>query len=729
MDAVEVAKTLFFQGIEHLEKQEWRKAEDCFRKALRHAPERPSILHNLSVVLLKQDKLEDAARVIDQVLALEPDAPDGWISRAELFNKQKRPEDALISIDRALALQPDNPEAYLTRAVVLYDLGRQPDALASCDLAIRLNPQSSEAWANRGNALLALMRFEPAMESYDRALALRPDLAQNHLNHAIALIQLRRPLQALESAQRALALRPDYAEANVTAGAALSATADYAGAIAYYDRAVALKPDYPEAWANRASALDQLKEYSAAIDSYERALALKPDYDFIEGALLHAQMKISLWDGFETRVQRLEEAVGRGEKSCIPFTLLALSDSPSLQRKAAETWIHRSRLPDPRPAAASSRKPKIRVGYYSPDFRNHAVSILAAGLYERHDRHAFEIFGFSLGPRTNDDMRARVSVAFDRFIEIDDHNDVEVAAMSRELGIDIAIDLGGHTEHSRTRIFAARAAPIQVNFLGYPGTIGASYMDYIIGDAVVIPRYARANYTESVVQLPYCYQVNDTRRPLPTDTIPRETLGLPARDFVFCCFNNTFKITPEVFASWMRILAQVSRSVLWLLEDNQLASDNLRRAAACAGVAPERLIFAPRATPRQHLARHRAADLFLDTLPYTAHTTASDALWTGLPLLTLIGRSFPARVAASLLTTVGLPELITHTREDYEALAVRLAQNPQELTALRARLDRARSTTPLFDTALFARHIESAYREMWDRYLAGLPPTHFAVPA
>jgi predicted O-linked N-acetylglucosamine transferase (SPINDLY family) len=352
-----------------------------------------------------------------------------------------------------------------------------------------------------------------------------------------------------------------------------------------------------------------------------------------------------------------------------------------------------------------------------------------AGLFESHNKNNFELIAFSFGAEHKDKMRERVSSSFDQFIDVQNKSDKDVALLSRNIGIDIAIDLKGFTKDGRIGIFFHRAAPIQVNYLGYPGTAGAAYIDYIIADRTLIPENSQQHYSEKIVYLPNSYQVNDRKREIAEKIFSRESLGLPKTDFVFCCFNNNYKITPSTFSSWMRILKKVNGSVLWLLEDNTTAANNLRKEAHAKGVDSQRLIFATRMPPADHLARHHAADLFLDTLPCNAHTTASDALWSGLPVLTCMGESFASRVAASLLNAIGLPELITNSQEQYEALAIELAFNPEKLGTIKQRLDKNRLTFPLFDTDLLTKHLEAAYTQMYERYHADLPPEHFHVNA
>jgi predicted O-linked N-acetylglucosamine transferase (SPINDLY family) len=411
-----------------------------------------------------------------------------------------------------------------------------------------------------------------------------------------------------------------------------------------------------------------------------------------------------------------------------PFPFLAMLDDPALHRMAARIYTEAKCPENSALGPLPKRRPgKIRIGYYSADFHNHATTHLMAQALEAHDRGRFEVYGFSFGPDESDAMRRRVFAACDKFLDVRNASDGEIAQLSRQLGIDIAVDLKGHTQNSRPGIFAGRAAPLQAQYIGYPGTMGAAYMDYVIADKIVIPPGAEADYDEKILRLPHSYQANDSTRKISSKTTTREDAGLPPSGFVFCSFNNNYKILPDTFASWMRILTAVDGSVLWLLEDNALAAANLRRHAADRGVDPARLVFAGRVPLEDHLARHRLADLFLDTWPYNAHTTASDALWTGLPVLTRMGKAFAGRVAASLLTALDLPELITASTEDYEKRAVELARNPEKHAALRAKLAANRTTMPLFDGKLIARHLEAGYEMIHARQQSGLPPDHIEV--
>ena len=614
-----------------------------------------------------------------------------------------------------------SPDARFQEGLALHQQGQRAAARPIYEEILAANPEHFGALHLLGQIFLHDGGFEQAAAVSSRALAVKPGHAGSHLNRGNALFALRRYAEALSDYDSALARDPNAATAHNSRGNALRELGRIDEALASYNTAVALKPGSAGFHANRADLLMQLKRYGEAADACDRALGLKPDFPLLPGWRLHAKMFICDWDDVAELMDDLMARIDAGERATPVWPVLALSASAAVQARAAATWA--AKYPaDNILGQIPARVPggKIRIGYFSPDFRVHAVASLIAGVIEAHDRAAFEIHGFAYNPDEGDAMRRRLAGAFDTLTDVSTMSDRDVAMLARQRGLDIAIDLGGYTAHARTGIFACRAAPVQLNYLGYPGTMSAAYMDYIVGDATVIPAATRAYYAEKVIRLPGSYQPNDDKRPLPTQVITRAELNLPEQGVVFCCFNNTFKITPEVFDSWMRILSAVPGSVLWLLRDNDAATINLRKEAAARGVAPDRLIFAPRVPPDAHLARHRAADLFLDTLPYNAHTTAADALWMGVPVVTCVGEAFASRVAASLLTAVGLAELVTTTPAAYEALAIALAQDAARLAALRQRLEQGRDSAQLFDTRRYARNLEAAYGRVHARQLAGL---------
>jgi protein O-GlcNAc transferase len=436
------------------------------------------------------------------------------------------------------------------------------------------------------------------------------------------------------------------------------------------------------------------------------------------------------WGGLPEQRQFLLDRLTARQYTANPFALLGICDDPALHQIAARAYTRETlpRFPVAQPPPATPRD-KLRIGYFSADFHDHATMHLMAGVLECHDRDAFEIHAFSYGPEIEDAMRARARATVDHFHECARMPDGAIIAASRKAGIDIAVDLKGYTQDARLAPFAARLAPLQVSYLGYPGTIGGDFLDYILADATVLPMDQQRLYDEKIIHLPDSYQANDDRRAIAPVTPSRVEAGLPENGFVYCCFNNAYKITPEIFACWMRILTAVPGSVLWLLNNEADAMARLCGVAEAQGIDPARLVFGPSLPSAQHLARHRLADLFLDTLPYNAHTTASDALWAGLPVLTQLGQAFAGRVAASLLKAIGLPEMITRDAAEYEALAIALGRDPARIAALKAKLAAAIPTAPLFDTPRFTRHLEAAYRLMWQRHVEGKAPEGFAVPA
>jgi predicted O-linked N-acetylglucosamine transferase (SPINDLY family) len=663
-----------------------------------------------------------------EVLAREPEQADAiaHYERGNLLKDGGRYEEALASYDRAIALDPDYAYAFCNRGVVLERLDRWDAACESYDRAVALAPDDPLAHYNRGTVLRVLGRFEEALASYARAIALAPGYADCHCNQGILLTELKRWDAALASLDRAIALKPGFAAAHLHRGKLFAELQQDERAVADFERAVALDPECGDAYEQRAYALLRLRRYEEAIASGERALELQPEGAFLPGLSLNA-MQICDWREREAAVQRLVEGIEAGRKMTAPFAVLPLVDSPALHHKAAQIWV-RALFPADRslpPIAGRPSGDRLRIGYFSADLYDHVVGVVAAQIFEMHDRARFEITAFSFGPDTQDPVRKRLEQAFDRFIDVRGRSDREVALLARELRIDIAVDLGGHSQTASNKIFALRAAPVQVNYLGYPGTSGASYMDYLIADRTIVPPAHFAHYEEKVVHLPHSYLPYDSTRVIGEVLPQRERLGLPPTGFVFCCFNAAYKIAPATFAGWMRILSRVDGSVLWLARSHPTAAANLRREAACRGIDPDRLVFADRVdSAPEHLARFRAADLFLDTLPYNAHATAMDALWTGLPVVTRIGGAFPGRVAASLLRTMELPELVTTSPQQYEDLAVALAVDPERLQELREKLAHKRSSSPLFDTPLFARHLEAAYMAMQARHQDGLPPDH-----
>jgi protein O-GlcNAc transferase len=722
---------LNLSGIIAAQTQRSAEALEFFKRAVAVKKDEPTAHNNYGNVLRDLGRYDEALRAYNRAVQLRPNYAEGHYNRGLTLYGLKRFADALGSYDRAIKLNPNYASAYNNRGAVLRELKQLDDAVISYDKAIALIPEHATAYNNRGVVLQELKRTTEALASYDKALAINPLYAEALNNQGNALRELQRFDEALESFDAALKIDADYAEAHYGRADTLRALKLHDIALPSYERAMALKPDMAADPFERGGILLELGRFEEALSCYQQAFERNPEQPLLRGIVLHAQLRICDWNGLEARLADLAASIEQGKAATPPFVVVTATDSPALQRAAAQIWVRDTCPPkaDLPPLPKYARREKIRIGYYSADYYNHATAILAAGLFENHDKSRFEIVAYNYGLGQRDRMTERLEAAFDRFVDVRGRSDIQIAELSREHGIDIAVDLKGFTLHQRAGIFAQRAAPVQVAYLGYPGTMAAPCIDYLVADRTLIPRESLGHYTEKIVYLPGSYQVNDRSRPIAEWQPSRADVGLPAAGFVFCSFNNVYKLMPEMFGCWMRILQRVSGSVLWLLEENPTAGNNLRKAAQAAGVDPARLIFSPRLPGPSHLARHRLAGLFLDTFPCNAHTTASDALWAGLPVLTLAGESFPARVAASLLNAVGLPELVTTSLAQYESLAVELAENPQRSAALRHTLEIQRLTSSLFDTPAFTRHLENGYLQMYDRYQAGAAPDHIYVEA
>jgi predicted O-linked N-acetylglucosamine transferase (SPINDLY family) len=625
-----------------------------------------------------------------------------------------------------------NPQAFAPRhmlGLVMAQQGRLGEAQAMIGSALKLNSRDAGALVNYGNVLTMLGRFGEAIASYDRALAIASD-AETWNNRGNALQSLGQRPEALASYEGALQQEPGNIQALTKRGVILGELRYTDEALASYDRVLALDPHHAEALNNRGFLWWLNKQNSAkAITDLEHAFALAPDLPYLRGMLLHLKMYAADWTNFTEQKTAIAEGIRAGRRVARPFMFQSVSERPEDLQACAR--LYASDLYPPAPDAprhdpvARKGRARIRLGYLSGEFRDQATAILMAGLYERHDRGRFEVIAVDNGSADNSAMSARLKQAFDGWIDIGELRDTEAAAKIHAAEIDILVNLNGYFGKLRMDVFAQRPAPLQVNYLGFPGTLGAPYIDYIIADAVVIPEDEQRFYDEQVVTLPGCYQVNDSKGRVVAAAPSRAQTGLPEHGFVFCNFNQSYKLTPDTFAGWMRILSRVEDSVLWLLEEAAAPfAQNIAQHAKAHGIAPERILFAPHRPPDQHLARLGLADLFLDGLPYNAHTTGSDALWAGVPLLTLRGTAFPGRVAASLLLAAGLPELVTETAEEYEAMAIKLATDPTAFKVLKSKLTRSCS---LFDTELFRRNIEAAYFRMWDMWLAGESPRAFSV--
>ena len=631
---------------------------------------------------------------------------------------------------RILTLSPQHADSLHLLGLLTSQLGRNEAAITLFKQAIAINGQVAAYHLNHGNALRNMGRLGEAVQAYDEAIRLKPDYAMAYSNRGNSLIDLGRSEDALASFDQALRLKPDYAEALSNRASILTDLGRAEEALASIASALALGANFAEAHYNHGNALRQLGRVKDSVASYRRAIELQPDYPQAKGMLALTLRHVCDWSDQGACEADIVQMIRQGRTGIAPFLLCAspqasADDALKAARLWGQTFERTARLS---PASPSTER-RIRIGYLSSDLREHPVAVLAVELLERHDRSRFDVFAYSTGPDDESSLRRRIERGVEHFIDIASLSQRDAAERIRADGIHILIDLNGYTTMARTQILAMRPAPIQVNFLGYPGSMGVDFVDYLIGDPVVTPFESQPFFQEKIVQLPHCYQPNDRQRKIAGTAPDRADCGLPERGFVFCCFNNSLKLSSELFTIWMRLLQAQPDSVLWLLDCNDVAKRNLQREAEAQGIDPARLVFAPRLPIEQHLARHSLADLFLDSFPYNAHTTASDALWAGLPLVTLAGETFPSRVAASLLTAVGLPELITHRLADYEKLALALAKDPERMAQLKAKLAALLPTAPLFDTLGYVRHLEAAFERMWMLWRDGNQPESFRISA
>lgn len=719
---------------------------------------------NEALIYLHRGAPKQAVQFLSKLVKQSPHSSQAHFLMGIAYSMLDNKTAAIESYDKAVLLSPCFVEALINRAADLYSIGAYERSVSSSKEALGCDPNNSMAWLNLGNAQQALEQYTDALASYEKALALNPHYAQAWNNAGDVLATLGRLEESLNFTLKAIEIQPVYSDAYSHLGLTYAALHRYEQALSAYVKALQINPENSECYINLASLHSRLgqdenaltsymkalqlnpnsanvhnnlgsfyyerKQYAEAIDRYAHALALNPKLQWLPGTILHTRMKVCDWNFYERSVNQLRPLLNAKKTVAAPFTLLGLPYDLSQLKESAQTYTqatYRVRPSVLKPPSGQSQK--IKIVYLSADYHNHATTYLMAELFEQHDRSRFEVIGICYGRSPEDEMRQRIAKSFDQFIEAGNLSDREIAQIIQDQQIDIAIDLKGHTQDSRLGIFSYRPAPIQLHYLGYPGSLGADFIDYLIADPVLIPANQQEYYTEKIVYLPDSYQVNDRARKIATVADAKTDHGLPEQAFVFCCFNNNWKITPDLFDIWMRLLERIEGSVLWLFKENQTAADNLQKEAEVRGIAPNRLVFAEKLPLDQHLARHRHADLFLDTFYYNAHTTASDALWSGLPVLTKQGNTFASRVAASLLNAINLPELITHSADDYEALAVELVMNPAKLNAIKQRLADNRLAAPLFDTPRFTKHLESAYEQMVARRRQGLAPAHIFVPA
>jgi predicted O-linked N-acetylglucosamine transferase (SPINDLY family) len=705
------------------------EAADIYAGIIKEQPSHFDALHALGVVKYQGGQLFEAERLIGEALRVRPKAADALYNRACLLQKLNRNEEALACFDEAIAQKPDYAEALTNRGTLLMELSRYEPALSDFEKAAALRPSIPQVWNNLAGALVKLHRNGEALAAADRALKVHPKFPDAWRNRGTALLGERRFAEALQSFEQAIAIEPGNAAAAWAGkGHALNELLRRDEAIASYSRALEISPGQTEILFHRALAHFAGRKYALAAEDCRTVLQSDPYRSGVRGMRLFALMSECNWTGLAHERELALKELREGRPSLAPFECIAVSGEQADAAMAARLSVKEASVRfEPLWRDEIYAHEKIRVAYVSANFHEHAVSRLMAGVWERHDRSRFETIALSLGPDDGSPLRARVVRSFDRFIDMSGQSDADAAGVLRALEADIALDLMGYKEGCRPGIFARRPAPVQVNYLGFPGTTASPHMDYILADRMVIPDEDAGHFSECIVTLPGCYLPNDRERVI--GKVPsRAEAGLPYQGFVFASFNASYKYTPEVFTVWMRLLKRVPESILWLGQVNPAAARNLRMEAAARGIDAERLVFAPfTARQEDHLARLSLADLVLDTLPYNSHATACDALWAGVPVVTCMGRAFAGRVGASALYAAGLPELAAETLSQFEVLALRLASDPKEHSAVKEKLGRLRLHCSLFDTERFTRDLESAFVTMCARQRRGEKPLAFSI--
>ena len=698
----------------------------AFKKTISLNSNFPEVYINLGALFKRQGKFEEAMNSYKKALLIRPNYAEVFFNMAIIYKAQDNFAEAIKCYEKALSIKPDYADAYINLGIIMKEKNQFENALQNFKKVLSLNPNNIEAIYNIGLLKKENGDFEGALEKYKKVLSLKPDYAEAYNNIGNIFKENGDYESAINYYNQALTIKPNFFLALINLGAVLKKIGKHDKAIKVFQKVMSFKPNSSLAAYNIGNIYKEKGERKSAINFFERAILLKDDLNFIEfirSKKLHEQAHICDWEGIEND-RNFISTLGTNKQSIVPFTLFSLEDSPESHKKRSEIYAKNrfSQAPLLFEPKVNKNQKRIRIGYFSSDFREHPVAYLLAKVIEKHNRDEFEIFGYSIHKSQNDVLQKKLSKSFDIYRDVSQMNDKEVALLARKDEIDIAIDLNGYTQNARTRIFAYRAAPVQINFLGFPGTMGANFIDYIIADQNLIPESSQKFFNEKPIYLPNTYMPTDNSRDISKKPFGRKQMGLPEDSFVFCCFNNNYKITSEEFDIWMNLLAKIENSVLWLRKSNEWSEDNFIKEAKKRDVDPSRLIFAGRMAMEEHLARHKLADLFLDTFNFNAHTTATEALWSGLPVVTKIGRGFAARVAASLLNAIDLPELITDTKQNYEELILELATNPPKLLKIRNKLLKNRLSKPLFNTELYTKHLENGYRIAYENHIQGKKP-------
>jgi len=702
----------------------------AYEKVISFKPDYAEAYNHMGIALHKQEKIDEAITAYEKAISLKPDYAEAYNHMGIALHKQQKREDAIAAYEKAISLNPDNSEIYYNMGITLQRQEKLDESITAYKKAISFKPDYAEAYNNMGIVLSHQGKLEDAIRTYQEAISLKPNHAEAYNNMGIALKNYDKPEEAITAYEKAISLRPKYAQAFYNLGIVFLDLNKLREAEIYTLKAIEINPNYADFHYNLGAIHQKDQKLKESITAYEKVLSLDPNNSAARTQKLFQQSHICDWTAVDADSSYFAE-LGVIYKDVSPFSMLSIEDAPDRHRLRSELYARERILQKPLPAIVKPSKvrKRLRIGYFSTDFKEHPVAYLIAKVLEQHNRDAFEVFGYCLHSNKESPLRRRLINSFDYFFEAKGISDKDVALKAREDGIDIAIDLNGYTQDARPGIFAYRAAPIQINYLGYPGTLGAEFMDYIVADKYLIPPDSEKHFNEKKIYLPNTYMPTDDGREISSKEISRSEMGLPEDAFVFCCFNNNYKITSSEFDIWMRLLKKIDKSVLWLRQSNQFSHINIRNEAERRNVDPSRIVFAKRAPMDEHLARQKLADLFIDTFAFNAHTTTTEALWAGLPVITKAGKGFAARVAGSLLNAIGLPELITETEQDYEALALEIATHPDHLKQIKAKLNTNRLSKPLFDTKQYTYHLETAYKMAYNDYLNQQKVENIFVPS
>ena len=741
-------------GLINIQRKNFQLAIDHLKKAAYLEPNNQQIQYNLAKVLDDFGFSEEALLCHEKVIAIDPKNSDAFLNYGITLSKLGFEDKAIEIYNKALNLDENSQKIIYNKVISLKKLGRYEEAIDLIELLLKQNPDFSDWWFlkaftlqenklfheaieclsliisqnpnntdllnRKGICLHELKRYEEAISLFHQILIIDSNFVNAYINLCNSYNVLKEHNRALYYINRAIYLIPDSYEAMINKSAVLHDLKCFEDSIECSNNALLTEPNGYQAWINKGASLHELKKYNEGLNCFYHAQVLNPKIETLIGHILSTKIKICDWAEFSNYIDLVINHIKEEKYVCDPFTLLSVIDDPDIQKKCSEIFASNgSNVLSSFTPSLYVPSNKINLGYFSSDFHNHATGYLIAELFELHNKDEFNLYAFSFGTQFFDETRKRLTVPFNEFIDVSSQSDDDIRNLCHTLKIDIAIDLKGYTNSARHNIFNKKIAPIQINYLGYPGTMGNKNYDYIIADSFVIPQFLTSCYTEKIIFMPDTYQVNDSKQIYNKSNISKSEMQLPDNVFIFCCFNNNYKINQTVFKIWMQILTSVKFSVLWLYEDNIWARDNLIKEAIKHNISPDRLVFGGQLPHQEHLSRYHHADLFLDTWPCNAHTTASDALRSGLPLVTLCGKSFACRVGASLLSTVGLPELITYNEDEYKNLAIELAIDNDKLLKTKEKLQKSLKDNSLTNTLIYTKNLERGYKIALENFKSG----------